>query len=414
MMTDWVIGCCHSPPKYEPTMLQHFRLLLAALLLCHAIPRDGLASDAPTATIRANGSAEIVFAWRTMRCATWDVPDVPARAWRDSDGRVHLVAGHPPNRAMVGPDLNRVAPDCRIILDSGRRDDPALFDDLGWIAATYSPDGRSVYALIHNEYQGHRRPDACPSGQYMKCWSNTLTLAVAHDGGYSFARPTPPLHLVATPPYKYAGEGSHPTGYFNPSNIIARDGHYYVYFWAAAQSAQSRGACLMRSDNLGDASAWRAWNGRSFAIRFADPYRGTVRNNRDHTCFPVSAERLTSFVASIVRHRPSGVHVALMAGARPNGTGIFATTSKDLLSWTDPVLIWPAALLTRFDCADAEAYFYPSLLDPGSPSRNFEDVGNQAYLYLTRIRLESCRTGPERDLIRIPIEVAIDAKNPSH
>lgn len=390
----------------RPTLRRLFLPLLLALALPDAV--------AAGATVRATGSPETVFAWHSMRCATWDVPDVPARAWKDAEGRVHLVTGHPPNRAMVGPDLDRVAPDCRVILDSGRHDEPGRFDDLGWIAATYSPDGRTVYALVHNEYQGHRRPDACPSRTYMRCWNNTLALAVANDGGFAFSRPASPRHLVATPPYRYAGEGPHPTGYFNPSNLIARDGHHYVFFWAAAQGIQARGACLMRSRDLANASAWRAWNGRDFAVRFADPYRQAVRDERDHVCAPVAPDRLTSFIASVVRHRSSGTYVALMAGTRPDGTGVFAVTSTDLLRWNQPTLIWRTALLTRFDCGDSEAFFYPSLLDPDSASRNFEDVGDRAYLYLTRIRLESCRLGSERDLIRIPVAIAVDTESAPH
>ena len=36
-----------------------------------------------------------------MRCASWDVPDTAARAWRDAEGKVHLLASHLVNRAMV-------------------------------------------------------------------------------------------------------------------------------------------------------------------------------------------------------------------------------------------------------------------------------------------------------------------------
>lgn len=392
------------------TMRPNPRRLFLPLLLSLGFP-DAVAAGA---AVRVTGSPETVFAWRSMRCATWDVPDAPARAWKDAEGRVHLVAGHPPNRTMVGPDLDRVTPDCRVVLDSGRHDAPERYDDLGWIASTYSPDGRTVYVLIHNEYQGHRRPDVCPSRTYMRCWSNTLALAVANDGGFAFARPASPRHLVATPPYRYSGEGQRPTGYFNPSNIIARNGQLYVFFWAAAQGVQARGACLMRSDDLADASAWRAWNGSDFSVRFVDPYREAVPDERGHVCAPVATDRLTSFVASVVHHRPSGTYVALMAGARPEGTGIFAVSSTDLLHWGRPILIRPVPLLTRFECGDSEAFFYPSLLDPDSPSRNFEDVGQHAYLYLTRIRLESCQPGPERDLIRIPVEITIDAESAPH
>ena len=39
---------------------------------------------------------------------------------------------------------------------------PSAFDDKEWIALTYTPNGRTVYAIVHMEYQGHtyvgRRP----------------------------------------------------------------------------------------------------------------------------------------------------------------------------------------------------------------------------------------------------------------
>jgi hypothetical protein len=46
---------------------------------------------------------------------------------------------------------------------------------------------------------------------------------------------------------------------------------------------------------------------------------------------------------------------------------------------------------------------YPSLLDPDSPSRNFEDTDDDAFVYLTRITMRGCQTGWSRDLVRLPI-----------
>ena len=43
---------------------------------------------------------------------------------------------------------------------------------------------------------------------------------------------------------------------------------------------------------------------------------------------------------------------------------------------------------------------YPVVLDPLSPSRNFQTVGQRAYLYFTRFN----NFGYDRDLLRVPIE----------
>ena len=48
---------------------------------------------------------------------------------------------------------------------------------------------------------------------------------------------------------------------------------------------------------------------------------------------------------------------------------------------------------------------YPSVIDPDSPSRNFETSGQHVYLYFVRIHMEDCRPTAYRDLVRVPIEI---------
>ena len=40
------------------------------------------------------------------------------------------------------------------------------------------------------------------------------------------------------------------------------------------------------------------------------------------------------------------------------------------------------------------------LLDPASDSRNFETVGDQAYVYFTRYNLHDCRPGQDRFVVQ--------------
>jgi hypothetical protein len=264
---------------------------------------------------------------------------------------------------------------------------------------------------VHNEFQGDQRPTLCPSRDYTRCWRNSVTLAVSHDGGLSFSHADAPAQLVASLPYRYAGDIGHRSGYFNPSNIIARDGFYYAFFWAEAEGAQRRGACLMRTADLADPAAWRAWDGQGFTVHFVDPYRDPAVDPAAHVCAPVGEGRLTSVVSSLTRQRGSGRIIALMATERPPEpgkppvTGIFASVSDDLLHWSEPTLLWPEELLFKYRCGAGDPVFYPALLDPTSSSRNFEDVGASGFIYLTDIHLESCRIGADRDLVRIPVEI---------
>jgi len=369
------------------------------------------AADAASLAVGPGGPQETVFSWKTARCEDWDIPDAAARAWRDQQDQVHLVASAATARQMVGPDLDHLRRDCKVVFRGAELAQPERYDDKDWLAATWSPDGGTVFALVHQEFQGHRRPGLCPSGVYRQCWRNALTLAISRDAGGDFA-PASPRHLVAGLPYRYRGDAGHPTGYFSPSNIIARDGYYYAFFWAEAEGAQRRGACLMRTASLADAGSWRAWGGTDFTVRFADPYHEDASDAERHVCAPVGENVLVS-VSSVVRLRGPGGYVAVMATSRAPAeggaavTGIFASSSADLIRWTPPVLVQRIGILSRFDCAERNVAFYPSLLDPASPSRNFEDVGERPYLYLTEIHPEACRIGADRDLVRLRVRIQL-------
>ena len=85
-------------------------------------------------------------------------------------------------------------------------------------------------------------------------------------------------------------------------------------------------------------------------------------------------------------------------------SGIYWMTSADLLDWSEPALLWQVPLLWRRDCDAPAVYAYPSLLDPDSPSPNFETVDESFWLYLVEMPLrEGCAVGPERDLVRLPV-----------
>lgn len=385
------------------------KLCLILALLAVAGPGLAAADAPPKVTIMLAGEAEVVFDWSRQACETWDIPDAPARAFRDATGAVHLIATHFINRAAVGPDLDSLRHDCAPIFAGGEQDAPQAFDDRAWLSGFFTEDGQTIYALVHNEFQGHRRPALCPSKTYIRCWRNAVTLALSQDGGRSFRQPAPPAHLVATPPYPYDGDLGRHVGYFAPTNIIRRDGDYFALFSAAAYRDQDWGACLMRTERLDDPASWRAWDGKAFAVRFANPYAGEIADPSRHVCRPVGKGRLMDPLGGLLRHAPSGAYIVVMAGIRQGRSGIYAAASWDLIEWSKPSLVWQVPIRGPGDQCPQATYDYPSLIDPLSADRNFATAGAQAELYITAQNLHDCRVGPDRDLLRRRVRIEVES-----
>jgi hypothetical protein len=381
---------------------------ISAILLASTPPSPALAL---TMTIHAGADPEIVFDHARDACEKSDVPDVPARAFRASDGTIRLIASHWTNRAMAGTTLDNLRHTCDIVFEGGGKDDPAAFDDRGWIVSTYTLDGKTVHALIHNEFQGHKRPSLCPSDQYMDCWYNTITYAVSTDGGRSFKAPAGPERFVAGVPYRYDPTRGQRSGLFNPSNIVRRGDYFYTMMSAAPQGDQQAGICLMRTGRLDDPASWRAWDGWDFTVKFIDPYRtpASAAGQQSATCKPVPG--LTRLMTSLSLHRPSGLYIGLFTHRGKTGPGIgpvdgvYYATSPDLIAWTPPQLLFPAPVTLNKEC-DTMPVVYPSLLDPDTPSRNFEDTDDDAYIYMTRITMDGCKTGWTRNLVRLRVHIA--------
>jgi hypothetical protein len=381
--------------KCGELLMSRLALFVAGTLI--GLSGPGAADPNPTIA----GQPETVFGSATQGCAPWDIPDTPARAWRGSDGTVRLVAGSEESRAMSGPRLGTLARDCRVLHRGAGADNPAAYDDRAWVHATYA-QGTRVTALAHVEYHGHQRADRCAAGTYLACWRNAIVELRSADGGMTFHR----AGLAAVLPYVYTGKEGRRSGYFNPSNILRRGDFLYAFVLAEAHAAQRRGACLLRRPVDGGPSDWRAWDGAGFSVTFTDPYRSEADPVR-HVCTPVDG--ILSTISSVVESTAHGGYLAVTAATRPSGdgvprSGIWWTTSTDLLHWSPPRLLWEVPLLWRRDCAAPAAFAYPSLLDDDSRSANFETVDDRFWLYLVRMPLgPHCRVGRARDLIRLPV-----------
>jgi hypothetical protein len=387
-------------------------LLVVPGLIVLLLPASKVDGYSRQTGVRITGPEQIVFDWRTSQCSPDDYPDLPVRAFRDADGQVQLIFSHYINRRMVGPSLDALTHPCDVVMASNNDPNPANFNDREWLAAVHTSDGRTVLALVHDEYHGESDPACRPRANYLKCWYNAITFAVSTDGGRTFLQPPAPHNLVAALPDRFAANAG-PAGIFEPSNIVynRRDGYFYVAARIVGYGNKPRGTCIMRTPRLGDVSSWRGWNGSSFSVRFVNPYLDRVKKRRsEYVCQPVATNEIGAMSQSLTfstyfgKFLLVGTAVDRESQRKAPVWGVYYSLSDDLVHWTRRKLVMEAELTWTFHCGDKNPILYPSVIDPESPSRTFALTGRTAYLYFTRLNYHNCRQGQDRDLIRVPLE----------
>lgn len=364
------------------------------------------------------GEAEIVFDWTTDRCDDEDIPDLPARAFRDDSEQVQLIATHFIARRSIGSSLDELQHDCTIVANSVYNADPSQYSDKEWLASLYTEDGKTIYALQHNEYQGHTHQGQCISGEYFNCWYNSITLAISEDSGASYKNITaPPNHLVASSPYPYETEAG-PNGVFEPSNMIrAEDGYIYAIIRIDEYKSEQQRVCLMRTDSLADPTSWRAWDGEGFNLSLPKPYLNPSDNPQEQYCAPLAQDDIGVMNQSLTYNTDleQYVLVGISADRIDNREvwGIYYAFSDDLITWSRRQLLMEVELPWTYQLGDSDPILYPSLIDPNSESRNFETTNQDAYIYYTQFNYNRGQMNLDRDLMRIPVRFetleAVDA-----
>jgi hypothetical protein len=389
------------------------RLIACAVLACAALLTGAAPSGAYTfgPTVERTGPEQMLFDWTTQKCQNDDIPDLAARAFRDSTGRTQLITTHYVNHRYRGWDLNGVRHECPTLIPSGNNSDPAAYNDKQWLTSPYTIDGRTVYAMMHVEYRGGTWSGRCPNGADKRtCVWYSIAFARSTDGGNSYVRYAAPSDLVATLSYPYSG-GTGPAGYFQPSNIVYRpDGYFYMLVGTVPYGAQQQGACLVRTRTLAQPWSWRAWDGAGFNVRFIDPYVETSEPPESHVCTPVGQGSLTEqMTTSLTYNTYFGKYIVLggMTSPLTNESGFYYSLSDDLIHWSTPQLLMKGELMWTYKCDPAGPVQYPSLIYPGSPSRNYTITGQEGYLYYTHFNYafsgSGCNLTLDRDLIRVPI-----------
>lgn len=410
MCLSLLMACSLPQALSEQDATQNPFLLTATPASSTDTPQPSATPD-PWANARlvVVGEEEVVFDWSQQRCENESIPDLAARAFRDAQGLVHVLISTPKLYYLSGSHLGEVARDCTLIRTTPKEADPALWMDNEWISSLYTEDGQTIYALVHNEYQGHTHAGQCPQNDYFLCWYNTVTMLVSRDGGQTFEYiAEPPAHYVAGLPYRYeAGAGTY--GLRGPSNIIeGPDGYYYVFLNYIAYQTQEQYVCLMRTDTLDDPASWRYWDGEGFGGRFLDPYLNAIDAPEASLCQPLAVDQIgaglnesITYNTELERYVLIGISADHIEGREV--WGFYYSFSGDLLHWTHRELIMevPLPWTVEFPGSDL-SYLYPSLLDPDSLSLIFNTTDAQAYLYYTRNNFGHASL--DRDLIRVPVE----------
>ena len=369
-----------------------------------AYPAPGAPFDYNEPFARQIGPEVMVYDWSTQKCEDNDITDEAARAFRDDTGKVQLMNTHFVNYRWIGNTLEGpFSHPCTKTMSSSNQSDPAKYDAKEWLASPWTPDGKTIYALVHNEYQGQLF-QSCPSASV--CWFNSITSAVSTNSGATFTQSAAPSHLVAAIPYQFSKDG--PNGYFTPSNIVrSGDGYFYAMFRAQPHLAQQLGSCLVRTRDISDPTSWRAWNGTNFSVQFINPYVVTV-NPAEHVCAPVDFLSIGTITESLTyntyfrKWMLVGNSVGDAAHGKP--PGVYYSFSDDLLEWTNATLLMAAEITFVKDCNPPDPIKESSILDPASTSRNFETTGQRPQQFYTWYHLSGCNGTLDRDLVRIPIE----------
>eukprot|EP01052_Picozoa_sp_SAG31_P009651 SAG31_NODE_511_length_14722_cov_14.770499_17_plen_390_part_01 len=222
------------------------------------------------------------------------VPDIPARTFMGPDKRVRMIVGSTSYFPMSGPSPLNQTRSCKCSFNKTADPNPADYAANEYLDSPIAFPNGTVVSLVHTEFPGNKYNQSggpaepyCTVASYPTCWTVSIGLAVSHDWGLTFSHPhPPPRHLVAAVPYRY-NQSQLASGWGDPSNILRHpsDGFYYAAIWNRHQvGAQAPGICIIRTRNLLEPSSWRAWDGSSYSVAFADAYTLHHGTESKHVC----------------------------------------------------------------------------------------------------------------------------------
>jgi len=369
-------------------------------------------------SVQIVGNQQTVLDWTTKHCSNGgsnDAPDLPAKAFKDHNGKTVVIASNRNTRLLIGDSLNTVhRQNCNIAMSSGNNSDPAQYNHQEWMNTLYTEDGKNVYGVVHNEFHAeYLYPELCSTKDVNKCWMVSLTLAKSTDGGRSFTQSSAPNHFIGTAPYRYVKDGGR-VGPYMASNIIKKDNFYYMLIQNGKYKDQERGTCIARTNDLNNPKTWRMWDGAGYKINFIDPYR-SKSDPKNHVCKPVATKEISNIADSLTYNTYLKKYIivgeSIYGYAGEKEEGIYYSSSSDLINWSPKKILWKTKIFHTWAAGDQNPIGYPSLIDPTSSTRNYETTGQRPYLYFTRMNWAGGNK-QDRDLVRIQIEFTKESDEP--
>lgn len=355
-----------------------------------------------TAKMTFIGAPRPALNWQ--KCDQIDIPDAGLRAFRNVNSQVVAIASHYKTRILEGPSLLDLKKLCPIALDSAADAAPAAHDDRTWLASVWTSDGVHIVGIGHDEYHGEAHPGRCLGTTARQCRYGTLVFLNSQDGGADFERmPTRPLAAV---PVRQAPNLGRDTGFFQPSNIFHWGNAEYVFVRTTGGGAQEPATCLLRSEKPLDPDSWQIYDGKSFITQRFDPYLDNPAKYVPCANLP----GLNGMVWSVLTYEPTGTLIALLTIVDPttHASRLALSTASDPLHWTRAAAIQADFFGLQPSCGKDGIYWYPSLIDPASKSRNFDTTGANPVLFLTHIKLVNCKMTMTRDLYYVPAHLSIE------
>lgn len=356
------------------------------------------------------GTEEVVFDYSADACTSENSMDGSANALRDVDGNIQLYVPNHSQFRITGPDFDNLAPDCAngAIFSSDEDSIQGNHNYKEWMSAPYTTDGKTMYGLVHNEYHGYDFTGQCGHADVLKCWYNSITLVSSSDTGKTYSHTAAPSHLVASIPYQYDKDHGYRQGAFNPTNIIKHrtNGYYYAFFHTEAIGQQEDGTVVMRTNDLTDPASWRIYNGTDFSTESINPYTETGFDTTQHIFHTIAGHKM---IGGVYYSTYFEKYIMIFhSGYESGGTmreGICYALSDDLITWGAKKLMFllNPIVNSSTNASGVDYGGYPSLIDHNDTTRNFEEIGQTAYVYYTKWNNTANAGDPNRDLIRVPV-----------
>ncbi len=385
--------------------LRRLGLSLAFGCLAAFAARPAAAQTAPSSSLTFQQilPRQTIYDYAANPCPEKYIPDGPARGFRRADGKFALEAEELDNWQLVGDSPLSLRVSCPSILSSSNYG--LLNRGMTGIQATYTEDGQTIYGFAGQDLTALDEAIGCQDQGVANCWQNDIEAVTSTDMGNSFSFTSAGNGDVAALTHTLATNQSSPEGYFTSSNIVKRNGYYFMTVFVEDTYAQQARTCLLRTANLADPTSWRGYDGSGFNAVLQPAGAGPS----PIPCAAIGTNSLYDTTTSLSFIPSKNIYVAVfqtqlqLTGDAAPVPGAYYSTSADLLHWSATQRLMELPRIPGVDSL-TEVDEYPVLLDPFSRTRNFETLDSSTpVLVFTVEHLDNGSGTMDRDLDAVPL-----------